>query len=211
LIQDTNIEVTCVITKNDGSLPEKTTNVGTVNNLLHSMFESVRLTVNDLPLTISPSHYPYKAYISNVLTYSTEVKTAQLQTHGFYPDTYDHMEAEDDNSGFSDRMSLFRKDFDSNGEYKSDGTTLFGRLMHDLVSCTTGLPPNSKIKFELDRSDDSFVIMSKAEDKEKYKLKITNIALYLPVAQLSNSVFSEINAILTKKMTQKALEFITDV
>ena len=204
LIQDTNIEVNCVIVKNDGTIPEKTKTVSTVNNLLHSMFESVRLTVNDLPLTVSPSHYPYKAYITNVLTYSTEVKTAQLQTQGFYPDVTDHMEAVDDNSGYQDRMSLFRQDYDQTGDYKKDGTTLFGRLLHDLVSCTTGLPPNTKIKFELDRSDDSFVIMSKDDDPEKYKLKILNIALYVPVAQLSNSVFSEINAILTRKNEPKA-------
>ena len=46
LIQDTCLEVTCCITKNDGTLPDKS--VGTVNNLLHSMFESVRLTINDI-------------------------------------------------------------------------------------------------------------------------------------------------------------------
>ena len=138
------------------------------------------------------------------MTYSTEVKTAQLQTQGFYPDTSEHMEAVDDNSGFQDRMCLFRKDFDTTGDYKKDGTTLFGRLLHDLVSCTTGLPPNTKIKFELDRSDDSFVILTKTDDLEKYKLKVLNIALYVPVAQLSNSVFSEINAILTRKNEPKA-------
>ena len=70
LIQDTNIEVTVSITKNDGSLPETGKNVGTVNNLLHLLFESVRLTINDMPISVSPNNYPYKAYISNCLTYS---------------------------------------------------------------------------------------------------------------------------------------------
>ena len=204
LIQDTCIEVNCVITKNDGSLPAKETNVAVINNALHSMFDAVRLTVNDLPLTVSPSHYPYKAYITNTLTYSNEVKSAQLQTQGYYPDTSEHMDTSTDNSGFQERMQLFRKDFDLTGDYKSEGTTFFGRLLHDLVSCTTGLPPNTKIKFELDRSDDSFVILSKNNDEEKYKLKILNISMYVPVAQLSNSVFSEINAILTRKNEPKS-------
>ena len=39
LIQDTNIEVTVLIQKKDGSIPDKTKSVGPVNNLLHSMFE----------------------------------------------------------------------------------------------------------------------------------------------------------------------------
>ena len=43
LIQDTNIEVSVVILKKDNSLPDKSAFVGPVNNLLHSLFESVRL------------------------------------------------------------------------------------------------------------------------------------------------------------------------
>jgi hypothetical protein len=132
LIQDTCVEVTVAITKNNGDLPSDSSKVSTVNNLLHSMFSAVRLTINDVPISVAPDNYAYKAYISNVLTYSTEVKAAQLATQGYYPDTSEHMDALDDNSGFIDRMNLFRKDYDSTKPYKKDGTTLFGRLMHDL-------------------------------------------------------------------------------
>jgi hypothetical protein len=134
LIQDTCIEVQCLITKNDGNLPAVDVKVSTVNNLLHSMFESVRLVINDLPITVSPNNYGYKAYMSDVLSYSSQIKACQLSTQGFYADLSDHMGPVDDNSGFTDRMSLFRKGFDESGAYKSDGTTLFGRLMHDLGS-----------------------------------------------------------------------------
>ena len=61
------------------------------------------------------------------------------------------------------------------------------------------------MKFELDRAPDSFVILSKEDDAEKYKLKILNIALYVPVAQLSAPVFQEINTILTRKNEPKAI------
>jgi hypothetical protein len=61
------------------------------------------------------------------------------------------------------------------------------------------------VKFELDRAPDSFVILSKEDDAEKYKLKILNIALYVPVAQLSAPVFQEINTILTRKNEPKAI------
>ena len=47
LIQDTNIEVTVSILKNDGTLPAAGQQVSVTNNLLHSMFESVRVTIND--------------------------------------------------------------------------------------------------------------------------------------------------------------------
>ena len=63
--------------------------------------------------------------------------------------------------------------------------------MHDLVSCETGLPPNTKVKIELDKNDDAFVLMTKEEDNEKYRVKILNISLFVPVAQLSSQVFQE--------------------
>ena len=61
------------------------------------------------------------------------------------------------------------------------------------------------MKFELDRSDDAFIFMTLDADDEKYRLKILNIALFVPVAQLSSQVFSEINSIMTRKNEPKAI------
>ena len=205
LIQDTNIEVTVQITKNDGSLPAKGTNVSVVNNLMHSLFESVRLTINDLPITVSPNNYPYKAYISNCLTYSASVKAAQLACQGWYSDLASHMNPGETNIGWIERANLFKKNYDPRFEFRPNGVTFFGRLLHDLVSCETGLPPNTKVKFELDRADDSFVVMRLTTDTEKYKIKILNISLLIPVAQLSSQVFQEINRILVSKNEPKAV------
>jgi hypothetical protein len=78
MIQDTFMELNVVITKSDGvSLPDPTKKVGLVNNILHSMFDSVRLYINDTLISVSPKHYAYKAYISTILTYSPHCKNAQ--------------------------------------------------------------------------------------------------------------------------------------
>ena len=203
LIQDTNVEVTVSITKSDGSAPDKSKFVSVTNNVLHSIFESVRLTINDMPISVSPNNYPYKAYIANALTYSSVVKGAQLACQGWYSDISNFMDADTNNIGYNERGNLFKKDFDPRNDFKS--TTFFGRLLHDLVSCETGLPPNTKVKFELDRSDDAFVFLVTSTDTEKYKLKIHNIALFVPVAQLSSQVFQEINTILTRKNEPKSI------
>ena len=50
-IQDTIIEVNVIITQKSGALPDKSKTVGPVNNLLHSLWESIRLTINDVPIT----------------------------------------------------------------------------------------------------------------------------------------------------------------
>jgi hypothetical protein len=77
MVQDTFMELNILITKADGSLPDKTKSVGIVNNILHSMFESVRLFINDSLISVSPKHYPYKSLISTLLTYSPHCKNAQ--------------------------------------------------------------------------------------------------------------------------------------
>ena len=59
------------------------------------------------------------------------------------------------------------------------------------------------MKFELDRSDDAFVLMSLVDDTEKYRLKLLNIALFVPVAQLSSQVFQEISTLMTRKNEPK--------
>jgi hypothetical protein len=84
LIQDTYMELNVVITKNDGSLPDKTKKVALVNNILHSMFESVRLYINDTLISLSPKHYPFKAFISTILTYSPHCKNAQKKKANFH-------------------------------------------------------------------------------------------------------------------------------
>jgi hypothetical protein len=78
LIQDCYVECNLQIVKaSDGSLPDTSKTVGVVNNVLHSAFESCRLTVNDVLISTSAKYYPYKAYINTVLTYPNAVKDAQ--------------------------------------------------------------------------------------------------------------------------------------
>ena len=62
-------------------------------------------------------------------------------------------------------------------------------IKFNIVSIECGLPPNTKVKIELDKQSNEFLIMKQTGDPEKYELKITNIALYIPVGQLSAAGF----------------------
>ena len=193
------VEATVAIVKSDGiSLPEKTAVVGTCNNILHSIFKNLRIKLNDFEITKQSSLYPYKSYISTCLTYSSYVKSCQLQSQGYYNDLSNHFSADNTNSGFLQRSCLFRKNFQPGNEFKAGGTTLIGRLHHDLITTAVPLPPGTKISIEFDRSEDEFVILKPKTDPEKYKLKILHICLYMPIAQLSQSVYQEFSALLTK-------------
>ena len=68
------------------------------------------------------------------------------------------------------------------------------------MSIECGLPPNTKVKIELDKQSNEFLIMKQTGDAEKYELKITNIALYIPVGQLSAAVYQHFNALQTRKI-----------
>jgi len=207
VITDTLLEVQIRIVKKDGTLPASTAKVAPVNNILCSLFESVRLYVNDRNITGSPGYYPYKCYISNVLTYSTIVKGSQLQTQGYYPDLSGHFDDGEDNTGFAARNLLFRKGFASEAAYREEGATFIGRLYHDLTTCESGMPPGVKLKFELEKAKDEFLLLIKpttgTTDKEQYKIKIENIVLLMPIAQLTQGVFNEYNSILTRQIDNK--------
>lgn len=203
MIQEAILEVQIAILKADGKVPTKDKNVAPVNNVLHSLFESVKIFINDKNIVGSPSAYPYKSYISTVLTYSTIVKGSQLQSQGFYPDLSGHYDDIVDNSGFISRNLLFRKNNATGADYREEGATFIGRIFHDLSSCESGLPPGVKVKFELERSKDEFFLMKQSSDNEKYKVKIININLLMPIAQLTQGVFNEYNTILTRQIDNK--------
>ena len=149
-IQNTHLELQLVILKaKDNSLPDTNKNVSLVNNILHSTFKSVTLKINDQPITKSASNYPYKAYITSTLSYPSFVKVAQLQTEGYYPDISGHMDTSTNNSGFTERNQLFRKDNKSANAYKPEGVRLFGKLQLDLLACQSGLVPGTKVEIEV--------------------------------------------------------------
>lgn len=151
-IQDAHLQVTIKITKSDSkTLPDKTKNVAPVNNILHSLFDTYRMKINDTLVTKNSSYYPYRAYITNCLTYSSAYKAAQLITEGYVQDLHLHMGPETGNSGFIERCSMFRKNNKANEEYNPQGVRFFGKLHLDFMSCMTGLPPGTKVNLEFDR------------------------------------------------------------
>lgn len=139
--------------------------------------------INEQPVIKQPDNYGYKAYISNVLSYSDEIKNCQLSTQGFYKDLNNHFNDCTDNDGAIYRNRLFRKNYDSTKEYSKDGARFFGRLNIDLSSIDTGLPFGTKVRIELKKQSDEFVLMRESTDTENYKIKITDCYLYIPIAE----------------------------
>jgi hypothetical protein len=72
LIQDTTLNVQFQIVKSDGvTLPDTAKFVAPRNNILHTLFSSVSLYINNVQISTALDNYCYKAYITNLLSYSS--------------------------------------------------------------------------------------------------------------------------------------------
>ncbi len=198
MIQDAHIEIRMVITKENGEIPEKAKMVAPRNNIIHTVFESCRLYLNDVLFSTNSTHYHYKSYICTALTFPTTVKANQLQAGGWVADINGLFNDCTANTGFIQRNNMFRIKRLPTNDYRKSGAGFIGRLFHDLVACESGIPPNISIKIELDKAPASFVLQCPATDNELYDYKITNAALYIPVGQLSLSVYSELGNLMAR-------------
>jgi hypothetical protein len=77
-LKRSNLYVKTKIAKGDGSKLETMDYVGPVNLFLQSMFYQVEVTMQGKHVTSTTNHYPYKAMIQTLLSYSNEAKTSQL-------------------------------------------------------------------------------------------------------------------------------------
>ena len=71
------------ILKSDGTtkLAHTVTNVGVVNNVLHSMWSNVNVELNNKTVTPNDGLYPYKAYLEKLTTFTPEhTKTFGVRT-----------------------------------------------------------------------------------------------------------------------------------
>jgi len=62
-------------------------NVTPVNNLLHSLFTKIEMTLQDKIVTSSSQHYPYRAYIEKLLGTKSEAKNTYLRCAGWLKDS----------------------------------------------------------------------------------------------------------------------------
>ena len=82
------------ILKSDGTtkLAHTVTNVGVVNNVLHSMWSNVNVELNNKTVTPNDGLYPYKAYLEKLTTFTPEhTKTFGVRS-GFVMDEANNMD-----------------------------------------------------------------------------------------------------------------------
>jgi hypothetical protein len=127
--------------------------VAPINNWLHSMFSDIILNISGKVVEGGSHHYPYKAYLTNLLTHNKTSKETQLKTSGWYKDTANKMnEDATANNGLKERKALI-------GESKV--VELCGPLLLDFMLQNKYLIPNTDWGLKLNRSKSEFQTMIK--------------------------------------------------
>jgi hypothetical protein len=176
-LHETKLKLTCKVTKKakaacdhantDTTLKDR---VAPINNVFHSMFSKVCVYINGHLAEMS-DNYPYKAYLSTLMSYDKNVMDARGVLTGWSKDTAKHMDiaaSDSTNAGSVARGASFAS---------SKTVTMIGRLMSDMFMQGRSIPPQTKIRVVLYPALDSFVLMAPAS--KEYEMHIESAELLI--------------------------------
>jgi hypothetical protein len=165
-----------------------------VNNLLHSLFKQVQVSLNNENVENSNDSYAYRAYMENLLCNSLETKNTILRNEGWIKDelSFD-ITTDGDNSGFKKRADLLTE---------NKQLHLAGRLHCDVFNINRYLLNSVKFAIVLTRSHESFYLIGEHEDISKFKIYIESACLKVRRINVSPSVMLS-HALALQKTTAK--------
>lgn len=138
--------------------------VGVVNNILHSLFRSSSVYLNNVLVSHSDNNYHYRSYLQTLLNYGTDASETHLATSGWYSDN-GHMDAF--NNGLEKRKKLFQK---------SNKIELYGKVHGDIFNQNKLLLNNVDLKISFNLEKTAFYLI---ETDTESSLKILEAQLYM--------------------------------
>ena len=131
--------------------------------------------------------YPFKAYLTNELSFSGNVKQHFMASNGYYA-SLAHDDANDE--GFKRRCERFA------GGCKAE---FFSRLDFDLGNQELYLLNNMDVLFTIYRAKDAFLVHSLSGGNTAYALRVHDIKLYVKVVEVQPSLNMSIYKTLEKQ------------
>ena len=173
------------ITKANGDNLEANANVGFVNNVLDSLFQEMRVTLEAETITPSDRCHHYKAYMHRLLSEAEAEQSTIRQIRGWYLDTPDKFEDVAPvsqvraNKGFEKRRKLTAT---------SKEAEFMGRLRIGFFEQQRFLPPGLRFSLTCYRAPDKFVIMGAGKlvfIEAKLFLRMISVSPALQEAQMN--------------------------
>ena len=170
------------IAKGDGSKLETMDYLGPVNLFLQSMFYQVEVTMQGKLVTSTTNHYPYKAMIQTLLSYSNEAKASQLTSQLWKKDIACHFDDDDVNGGGN--TGLYQRSLYFAGSITVD---MEGPLYRDLFQVDRLILNQVAINVRLTRARPEFCLMTNATSPD-FKVIIEDIVLKACKVQINPAV-----------------------
>ena len=160
-IDPTNIflYVRFIIKKADGSPTSETYDCYVESNTLHTLFNDIEVFINETKITSGSSNYPYRSYLENLLSFTSNEKKSKLTTEGFYSP--------------SERSSVARL----YNSYKKKYFEGYGRLHLDICHQPRLILSGCNVKLKLFRNNVESVIKKHTGDGVPLSVHIEEIYL----------------------------------
>ena len=146
-----------------------------VNNFIHSTISKISYQINDFQMGDSAAlSYSYRAYIDNLLSFSNESKEQSLKYHGFAKDIYNKFDdvakerANNGNTGYKERADLFCTENYFHFSVK---------LRIDIANIDQFIQPGTQLRFEIERNEDKFALLTERSNAGKYTFEIKDTSL----------------------------------
>jgi hypothetical protein len=158
-LSNTMLTLTVKVVNTDGTNLANTAVVAPANNILHSLFKSVQVTICGTTVSDTEAHYPYRAFIESLLTYEGAVHKMRSPLAGWELDV---------DADSMDRIAIATANaVEPNPAFKARNTRiatsralhLAGRIHADIFHQNLDIPPDCPIVVRLTPSDDTFALM----------------------------------------------------
>ena len=165
--------------------------IAPVNNFIHSLFEQVKVKLNDKDVENTNKTYAYRAYFESLLCYGKEAKSTFLANQGWLKDTlitFDTILLADTITG-GVTSAYHNPGFKVRNEQFSDNkiVQLAGKLHCDIFNINKNLLNEVDVSITLNRSKQRFHLMGETTSDE-YTVYIENAFIKVRRNTISPSV-----------------------
>lgn len=173
----------CKKTGNATSKIDNTDDIGTIDNIFHSLWANVRVILNNTEITDPAGKwYSYKSLLETKLSYSSKTKEKVLSSRGFAQDTAEKfVDFGTAAQGNNAAVASENKGWVTRKEWFSDGQWVYFciNLHSDITTLRNYLPPNIKMQIEFERNPDSFCLLGREPQNKSYYIELENLHLSL--------------------------------
>ncbi|KAL3080679.1 hypothetical protein niasHT_039566 [Heterodera trifolii] len=159
------------------AIDDADTSVSAIQGIGQTFVQQLKVTVGNTEVYDSGNLYPFKAYITNELSFPINAKKNFLGSTGYY-----HTVNQDDSTdeGFKERCKIFKGG--KNAQFLS-------RLDFDLGNQELYLLNNLDLLFTIYKAKDIFLLQTlKANDSTKYRLTVHDVKIYAKMVEVQPSL-----------------------